>query len=135
MQLGIKILSLQQQEAGSKKEDDKSAKDDARSKKDDSKFKNKSQEKVSAPQPSDIQRVQTYFTNISLIGSYDHRTEASASDKNTEDSKQLAQKPMTYVEKVNHETFVINGFCSMTDRPTDQVIYQIHNVTENLHKK
>ena len=39
---------------------------------------------MSPPQLSDIQRVQTYFTNISLIGSYDQRVggNVSGGDKN-----------------------------------------------------
>lgn len=54
-------------------------------------------------QLTDIQMIHTYFTKISLIGSYDSERAKEEAEKNGDDPSKIPfQKPMTYVDKVDY---------------------------------
>ena len=51
---------------------------------------------------TDLQKVQTYFANISQIGTYGLSPEDAKTEENNDDSKLPSHKSMTYLEKINH---------------------------------
>ena len=108
MQLAIRTLSLQQSPEQPQGQDSKDAEEkDGRSKgqEKDKKEAGRSADgsTKAAPQVTDIQRVNMYFTNISLVGSYACEPgQMEPSESRGGKQAEAAEKTMSYLEKVSH---------------------------------